>query len=75
MNLAPPPADWQEAILVGARQFMTGRICFFAETDAVTPYAPITGEGGATGIFALPVSDEVRVSLYDYVTDWCGAER
>ena len=35
----------------------------------------ISVEGGATGIFALPVSDEVRVSLYDYVTDWCGAER
>lgn len=50
MNLAPPPADWQEAILVGARQFMNGRICFFEETDAVTPYDPITGEGGATGI-------------------------
>jgi len=34
----------------------------------------ITVEGGETGVFSLPVSDEVRGSLYDFVTDWCGAQ-
>lgn len=43
--MAPPPANWEEAILIAARQFMNAEVCFYKTTD---DRDDITGTGDVT---------------------------
>lgn len=45
-SLSAPPANWEEAILLAATQFMSARVCFYEVSE--DDYDPITGEGGVT---------------------------
>lgn len=46
VSLTSPPANWEEAILNSAVQFMNAEVCFYDSVDI--PYDPITGAGGPT---------------------------
>ena len=48
--ISRPGADWPDRILEVAKRFMNAEVCFYEETEPATPYNPVTGEGGATGI-------------------------
>lgn len=55
VTLKPPPADWEDAILQTAVQFMNAEVCFYREVDPEPgeAYNPVTGEGGSTEIDIL----------------------
>ena len=39
VTLAPPPKNWEEAILISAREFMNAKVCFYTtknEKDPIT---------------------------------------
>lgn len=47
VSIGKPPANWEEAILDTAVQFMNAEVCFYESVEEV-PYDPITGTGGVS---------------------------
>lgn len=45
MSISPPPANWEEAILLGAVQFMNAEVCFYEVTN--DDFDDATDAGGA----------------------------
>lgn len=45
MSMAPPPSNWEDAILLNAVQFMNAEVCFYEITG--DDYIDATGTGGA----------------------------
>lgn len=46
VTLTPPPASWEDSILITARLFMVAEVCFYT-LDESTPWDPISGTGGS----------------------------
>lgn len=47
VSIGKPPANWEEAILDTAIQFMNAEVCFYDSAEGPDgPYDPITGVGG-----------------------------
>ncbi|AHL18491.1 hypothetical protein ISF9_021 [Microbacterium phage vB_MoxS-ISF9] len=45
VTLTPPPASWEESILITARLFMVAEVCFYEMVEG-EEWDPITGTGG-----------------------------
>lgn len=47
VSISAPPKNWEEAILIGARNFMNAKVCFYRIVDGPGEWDPITGTGGS----------------------------
>lgn len=53
VSLGPAPSGWEDAILSAARQFMTGRVCFYATSGEDDDYSEIGIPGTGANIDIL----------------------